>query len=103
VLPARDSPRSRWGVHGGSSKTAGSGAGGTPTMGKRGQSPSGSGGLGHQGMHPQAMQPTHVIGEGHQTPLKADFGFPTQEKLPEPHGGFDDAEDGLDGLLPLFV
>ena len=93
----------RRGARGGSSKPGCYGAGGTLWRGKRGQIPPGSGGLGHQGMHPQAMQPAHVIGEGHQAPLKADFGFPTQEKLPEPHGGFDDAEDGLDGLLPLFL
>ena len=62
-----------------------------------------SGGLGHQGMHPQAVQSAEVAGEGHQIPFKADFGLPPQEKSPEAHGGFDDADDGLDGLLPLFV
>ena len=62
-----------------------------------------SGGLGHQGMHPEAVQPPQVVGESRQIPFEADFGLPSQQKLPEAHGGFDDADDGLDGLLPLFV
>ena len=72
-------------------------------MSFEGAAPLFSGGLGHQGTHPQAVQTAHVIGEADQTPLKTHFNFSPQEELPESHDGFDDADDGLDGLFPWFV
>src|SRR5437660_9964476 len=49
------------------------------------------------------MQPFEVIGQADQVPFPADFGQPTQEKLPKAQNRFDDPKHWLDRAAPLPI